>query len=560
MVQVPIECEKFSALISRIPHLSARSARCLREAFTIAESAYAGKVHWTGGGVLDHTLSVLEALLPYAPDPDAAIACLLHHLPYEKRFARREIATRFGDDVAYLVSGVHLLSHMTTKSRRIGIEQLRLILLRAARDVRVLLIVLCQQSHILDHLDAFSPAEQVRVCRDVLRLFAPVAARLGIYALKHDLESRAFPIVYPTDAQRIREQIDAIHARYGNFLPDSAAQLRSLLNEEGIAADIEGREKQPLSIFRKMCEKTIARVADLTDLFALRVIVADESTCYRVLGLLHRIGHPLANRFKDFIAFPKPNGYKSLHTTLGRLPSVPEGVFVEVQIRTAEMHREAEYGVAAHWSYKEGGTAEQAAQRAAVHRMLLSQPTIADSLFVLTPKGDIVELPDGATPLDFAFAVHTQIGLTFRSARVNGVVVPTTHRLENGDVVEILRWAEARPSPRWVTLLKTASARTRLRRALAARAGAVTQTMAVRPSSTPAAPSLRIGAGTMSTGVALEGNMRMPLQFARCCKPENVRDAIAGVVARTGGVRVHRATCRCLRSVNPGRRIAARWT
>ncbi len=456
------------------PHLATENAKIAR-ALAYAEKLYAGREHWTGVPLLTHTFDVLRELLPFQPDSDSVCACLLQHALETRSVTLAELEEEFGQGVKMIVSAVHLLSHVTLRTRRNSIEDLRLMLLSVSDDVRVLLIILCDRCCVLERLQGTTGPETRRVCRDVLNLFAPVAARLGIHTLKQRLEALAFPLTYPQDCERITEQLEALRAKHGTFLPAAAKALATALRQQGIAALVQGREKLGFSIFSKMRSRSMTDIQSLPDLFALRVLVQTEEDCYRTLGFLHRMGRPVANRFKDYIAFPKPNGYRSLHTTIARLPGVPEGVTVEVQVRTHAMHREAEYGIAAHWSYKQGGSAERMMQRVALQQMLTSQQPVAgvggaarlvDHIFVLTPKGDIVELPEGATTLDFAFQIHTQVGLSYRSARVNGSVVPLNYELENGDVVEIVSQGTARPSPEWLQMLKMASSRSRLRRYL----------------------------------------------------------------------------------------------
>ena len=555
------------------------------------------------------------------------VSCVLHHALDVHTVTLDELGKEFGPVVRSLVSGVHLLSHVTTRNKRMSVENLRLMFLRVSDDIRIVLMILCNEREVLGHLHTLSPEDRRRVCQDVLQLFSPVAARLGIYSLKQQLESLSFPVAYPTDSVRIAEQLTELEDRCGDFLPKAAKQLVSFLKEEGVDARIEGRQKQSYSIFRKMGEKGITHIDDLYDLFALRVVVASDTACYQVLGLLHRIGHPVPNRFKDYIAFPKPNGYQSLHTTLAHLPGVPDGIFIEVQIRTEEMHRESEFGIAAHWSYKEGGHALLAARRAQLQKALSLQPTAerrsaatpADHIFVLTPKGDVIELPERSTPLDFAFQVHSNLGLAFKAARVNGGIVPMRYELENGDVVEILRHTDPKPSPQWLTLLRTAPARTRLKRFLAERdrprfidLGRAALNRELKSHGLPPLdPDLTIlktyegnklslveredllmtaGQGSVKTAsmlghidairlaaspmqkrklqvvkagalpIKLESDIRMPVRFAQCCKADlNKRGPIIGVVSRSGEVRVHRSDCRMTKNVNPERRMRVRW-
>ncbi|MAE68418.1 MAG: HD domain-containing protein [Candidatus Peribacteraceae bacterium] len=447
----------------------------LGRAFALAQSAYSDALHWTGESVTDHTLGILEELTPFEPDEDTVIACLLHHMLEQKAMTLVELEQQFGPKVRSLVSGIHLLSHVTLEGRRRSIEDLRIMLLSVSDDIRVLLVCLCDRVHCLRHTKNMDPSQAKRLSQDVLQLFAPVAARLGIYSIKHTLENSAFPILYESDSEHIAQQLQRMHSEHPDFLEQSCSVLQTFLKEQGIEATVDSREKQAFSIFQKMRSKSLTNIEDIYDLFALRVIVKNEEDCYRVLGLLHRLGRPLANRFKDYISFPKPNGYQSLHTTLAGFADLPENYFMEVQIRTKEMNREAKYGVAAHWSYKEAGATARAMEKVQLHSMLVSQESVgesqkpqsfADHIFVLTPRGDIVELPEGATPLDFAFQVHTDLGLSFRNARVNSSIVPLDYQLENGDVVEIQKHGSPKPSTKWMQMLKMASSRSKLRRYL----------------------------------------------------------------------------------------------
>ncbi len=448
----------------------------LRQVITFADKLYGDAIHWTGLPLLEHALGVLRILLPFQPDADTVTACILQHALESKAITTTELQEEFGPRVRSFVSGVHLLSRLHLRARSTGVEELRLMLLSIADDISILLVIFCKHCFALERGDALPATERKRMARDALNLSAPAAARLGIHTLKQRLEQLAFPIVYPADAERITEQMEQVHEHQGEFLEPAAQELRASLREQGIESTVQGREKRPYSIFMKMKSKSLSHVQSLPDLFAMRVVVETEEECYRVLGALHRIGRPVTNRFKDYIAFPKPNGYQSLHTTVAKLPGVPEGVFVEVQVRTRAMHQDAEYGIAAHWSYKEGGSAERSLQRVQLQQAIASQHTLesdsgtatklADHIFVLTPKGDIVELPEGATPLDFAFQIHTDLGLSFRAARVNGSVAPLDYELENGDVIEIISQRTPHPSLEWLQLLKMASSRSRLKRYL----------------------------------------------------------------------------------------------
>lgn len=600
----------------------------LRRVFDDAEHMYAEQVHWTGEPLFSHTLGVLEYYLPFDADDHAIAACILHHALDTKLWTLDELEREYGQEIRLMIGAVHLLARISTHERRIAVEELRMMFVSVSHDMRTVFLVLCDYLRKLDHLPTMSPEMRRKLCRDVLQLFAPVAARLGIYSLKQKMESKAFPVLYPTDALRIAEQMEDLEKLFGNFLPRAASLLQRQLAEQGIIARVEGRQKSPYSIFQKMHGKSVTHIQSLFDLYALRVIVADEALCYQTLGVLHRIAHPVANRFKDYIGFPKPNGYRSLHTTMVKFPGIPDSIVVEVQIRSEAMQREADFGIAAHWSYKQGRNAIDAAKKAALHAALMQHSTdqeslvsgIADHIFVLTPRGDIIELPEGATPLDFAFAVHTTLGLCFKAARVNGLVVPITHTLENGDIVEIMRRSEPKPSYNWLGVLKTASAKSRLKRhlALADREGtiqlgreAVNAELERRslPLLDPDLTVLRsidgvilpfaerqelllnigrkaqttrsllrhadalFGSGmeqkTIATqhssyahewDVVFDGGVPMPLRFALCCKADKeTLVPIVGVTGRDGIVRIHKKKCAMIRNADPGRTIHVRW-
>ncbi len=598
-------------------------------AFHLAMEFYVGTMHWVGISTAEHVASVLRALLAFEPDEDALVACVLHHTLDSKRITLTNIEEQFGHAVRALVSGVHLLSQVQMQTSRHSVQHLRIMLLSVADDVRVLLIILCDRASLLEELPHASDEDRKWICQNVLHLFAPVASRLGIHALKQRMENAAFPVLYPNDSALIQTQLQHVHARYADFLPEVAAQLRNALADQGITAGVDGREKHPYSIFLKMRTKSVSDIERLHDLFALRIIVETEADCYRALGVVHQLGRPAANRFKDYIAFPKPNGYRSLHTTMARFPGVPEGIFTEVQIRTSAMHREAEFGIAAHWHYKERGSAARVVDSVQLQEVLSKQhdfeqeeeatSIISDHIYVLTPSGDIVELPEGATPLDFAFQIHTDLGLSFKSARVNGSIVPLTYELENGDVVEIVRNRTPQPSPEWLKLVKMASSRARLKRYLhslnrseyvargrtllneefqklhhapldtdlsalrlhegsvlsvheredllmkigqgSERASAVLSHLdTLRPLLQQREKQKRAKAHPSASGLVIDGGLRMPVRFAKCCKPNNTHEGgIVGIVTRNGRITVHREGCRMIRLANAERMVGVRW-
>lgn len=601
----------------------------ISEAIELADHLYGNESHWTGQTTLQHAAGVLQHLLPFEPDEDTIISCILHDVLEVGGMSLSELEEQFGSDVRSLVGGMHLLSHVTARGRRSSIEDLRLMLVTVSDDVRTVLMILCDRLQLLDCIDSLPSEERRPLCQDVLALFAPVAARLGIYSLKHQLEAKTFPVLYPDDAERIAEQILTIEEKYGEFLRGTVQDIQKYLEQQEVDARVLSRRKQPYSLFVKMKEKSLTHINDVYDFYAIRVIVGSVEDCYRTLGALHSLGRPLGNRFKDYISFPKPNGYQSLHTTILQLPHVPDDVMVEIQVRTEGMHRESEYGIAAHWSYKEQGSASKAFENMHFQQALSSQESLQsesgtqlmDHIFVLTPDGDIIELPEGATPLDFAFKVHTELGLSFRGARVNGEMVPITHQLENGDVVEVQRHKHPRPSSQWLQLLTLSSARAKLKRYLyeqerpqyimhgrsllnreltkrqlptldsdlkllrkyegevisyhqredlllkigqdAEKASSLLHRLDALEGKIPSLEQEKevthsVSSKITSSNVVLD--IPMPTRFAKCCKPDTgKRGRIVGIASRAGVVTIHRHGCGMLRNANPARRVRATW-
>ena len=602
------------------------------EAFEFAKDLYGEEGHRTGLTYFEHSTGVLDILLPFEPDEDTIIACILHHAVFKGGLTLTELEERFGPTVRSLVSGVHLLTSIAVDQSKGSIDDLRLVLLSVSDDVRTILITLCDRCHLLDHHHGLGKDLARTISNEVLRLYAPVAARLGIYDLKHELERRAFPIIYPSDSQRISEQLQQIREQNGDFLWETSEYLQNSLNSNDIEVLIEHREKQPYSIFRKMNSKGLSSVQDVYDLYAIRVVVNSTEDCYKALGYMHKLARPLPHRFKDFISFPKPNGYQSLHTTLVQLPGTPQDTFIEVQIRNKIMHREAKFGIAAHWSYKEYGATRQALEQAQFKKMLSMQEsvgeeeessTLVDHIFVLTPKGGVVELPEGATPLDFAFQVHTDLGLAFHSAKVNGSIVPLDHELENGDIVEVVKHKTPHPSPQWMHMLKMSSSRSKLKRHLYLQRrgefiakGRELLNADLQKRRLPILDSdlgllrlfdgevlplirredilFKIGQGAQNASsvlphldalkgkehvfekseprktfpkqalkrrkIELEGGLPMPIRFAKGCTPEKDEGCdIIGVINRKGEVVIHRDGCNVVNNSNPERRIKAWW-
>ncbi|MEK7136783.1 MAG: TGS domain-containing protein, partial [Patescibacteria group bacterium] len=524
-------------------------------------------------------------LLHLHPDAHTMIAALLQYAEGKEQML--SIERRFGKRTVRTITTLAMLERNWGKTPTYSTAYLRKMTEALSEDIRVLLVALHNRLHALEQPQSFDEKTRRTLAREVLDVFAPLSARLGVYSLKYALETLAFGILYPEEAQTIEQTLKNLRRQQGPFTSESARALKRTLLKEGRRAEIIGREKHPYSIFRKMQQKGTSKITDLHDLFGLRILVDSVEDCYQVLGFIHRIYRPILHHMKDYIAFPKPNGYRSLHTTILGLNARDASLPVEIQIRTHAMDEEAEYGIAAHWNYKEGGREEPQRQKVWRERLRALQQLskksgskenpsdvlnemLTDHIYVLTPQGDPIELPKGATPLDFAFRVHTDIGLCFKSAKVNGAIASLNRVLENGDMVEILKGAIPRPSQQWMQIVRTSDARAKLRTYFRLEQERITPTLKQTLAGLSRATEQREWRTTKKKGksipartlIALDAETPLPHRFAKCCHPE-APDAkhppILGFITRGGIVTVHRKNCRMLRDANASRCITAAW-
>jgi guanosine-3',5'-bis(diphosphate) 3'-pyrophosphohydrolase len=449
----------------------------LGRAFDLAVDAHAGQRRASGEPYVTHPIAAARIVADLGIDPVAVQAALLHDVPEDTDYSLEDIEEAFGAEVAHLVDGVTKLSKFNSPSReQQQAENIRKMFLAMAEDIRVVLIKLADRLHNMRTLAALPVEKQQRIARQTMEIYAPLAERLGIWQIKWELEDLAFKYLEPVRYRELARLLDTRRKGRETFIDRAIEALRPALEAAGIEADLQGRPKHLYSIWKKMQRKG-AEFGEIYDVYAIRVLVDEVRDCYAALGVVHSMWRPIPGQFDDYIAVPKNNLYQSLHTAVIALDGKP----LEIQIRTHAMHQVSEVGIAAHWRYKEGSKSDRAydAKLAWLRQLMDWQRDVSDAsefvegikldifqdqVFVFTPKGDIKDLPAGATPLDFAYRIHTDVGHRTIGAKVNNRLVPLDYRLKNGDIVEIVTTkAEHGPSRDWLNIVRTSHAREKIR-------------------------------------------------------------------------------------------------
>ena len=596
----------------------------LQSAYHFSEQAHEGQFRKSGEPYISHPLAVANILAQWHLDTQALTAALLHDVMEDTSVTKTEISRNFGKPVAELVDGVSKLDKIEFETQaEAQAENFRKMLLAMARDVRVILIKLADRLHNMRTLEAVSSEQRRRIARETLEIYAPIANRLGLNSIYQELEDLALKHLYP---DRYRVLAKAVKAAGGNrreVVGKVLDAIRKKLKSAGVEAVSQGREKHLYSIYRKMREKHLT-FAQVLDVYGFRIIVNDVPACYLAMGALHSLYKPIPGKFKDYIAIGKANGYQSLHTMLFG----PFGTPIEVQIRTREMHKIAEAGVASHWLYKDSDTSLSELQKK-THQWLqsllemqsqsgdsveflehLKVDLFPDEVYVFTPKGKILSLPRGATAVDFAYAVHTDIGNRCVAAKINQELMPLRTELKNGDRVEIITAAHAKPNPMWLNFVATGKARSRIRHFLktmhfqeSAKLGErlLNQALTALGAGAAEIPDVQwdkfvrdagaksrqevladIGLGKrlsavvarrlLSRGeagpneaptrgsVIIRGSEGMAVQFAQCCRPIP-GDPIIGIISKGQGMVIHTHDCSAITKArhDPDRVLDVAW-
>lgn len=591
-------------------------------AFKVGANAHQGQTRKSGEPYILHPVAVANILCSMRMDYQSVAAAILHDTIEDTPLTKEEIVDTFGEEIADLVDGVTKLDKMKFRTRHeASAESFRKLMLAMSKDLRVIFIKLADRLHNMRTLSGMSPDSRRRIARETLDIYAPIADRLGMNDIKSELEDLGFANLYPWRHRTLAEHMDTMTGNRREVIDTISKALKKKMNEAGIPCRIEGREKTPYSIYKKMLSKDLS-FSEVTDVYAFRVVTQSEPHCYQALGTVHSLYQPKPGRFKDYIALPKANGYQSLHTILNS----PYGLPVEIQIRTEEMDLMAEKGAAAHWLYKTGQQETGSAQvraREWLMQLVDAQRHTRDSLefldsaksdlfpdeiFVFTPKGKIIDLRRNATALDFAYAIHTDVGNHTCHVYVDKIQVPLSTRLANGQTVEIITDPEVKPKPEWLEFVATARARTAIRhylksleqedtvalgirlleKALNARGSSVESLPAKRMEaflkdhhfesqdallrdlalgkqlSNVVAAKLTPDAGLLSgqsaEALTVAGSEGNAVTFGACCYPVP-GDEIMGYVSTGKGVVVHRVSCRNVREFrkHPDRCLDMAW-
>jgi len=549
----------------------------IKSAYEFAKRAHTSHKRLSGEPYITHPLAVAEILADLEQDPVTLAAALLHDVIEDAGINRDELSAGFGEEIVKMVEGVTKLSQLTFISREERqAENFRKMFVAMGEDFRIIIIKLADRLHNMRTLQYISPPKQKETSLETREIFAPLAHRLGMWRLKWELEDLAFSYLDPDKYEFIKKKVAENRADRESYIKDFIDSVKERLLQVGIQAEVNGRAKHFYSIYHKMVDQNL-EFEEIYDLTAVRIIVETIKECYAVLGIVHAAWKPIPGRFRDCVAMPKSNGYQSLHTTV----IGPAGRPVEIQIRTREMHRIAEYGIAAHWRYKEGETDKVLDQKMAWFRQMLDWQSelkdakdfmeslkidlVVNEVFVFTPKGDVFDLPVGATAVDFAYRVHTEVGHRCMGAKVNGRIVPLDNSLGNGDIVEIITGKKDSPSMDWLSFVKTAGARIKIknwfkRQRAEEKAEEVPEAVsareeaAVRPLLVPR-PRIKV-----KSAITVSGLENVLVKFSKCCSPIPGEE-IAGFVTRGRGIAIHRQDCPNLvrQQITPEKRVKVEW-
>lgn len=557
-------------------YLSKEAIAKIDYTFDFAKEAHKEQFRASGEPFILHPLNVAKILAEHHASSDIVMTALLHDIVEDSDIESEVIKEKFGDDIAELVKLLTNLKGIDFSSEEEGqAENLRKLLLAMASDIRVVLIKIADRVHNMRTLNYLPSEKQVKIAEETMEIYVPIIHRLGMYAYKWELEDLSFKYLHPEEYKRLTKLIAKRRKDREEYINNIISILSRELAKNEIKCKIEGRPKNLYSTYKKM-ERNHISLDEIYDLFAIRVLVHAVKDCYTVLGIIHNIWRPVPGRIKDYISSPKPNGYRSLHTTIFGPGEEP----VEIQIRTFEMHMNDEVGIAAHWKYKEGDSSDKdfdekvkwlrqlidwhnETDSAADFVRSVKFDLFRDEIFVFTPKGKVIDLPMGATPIDFAYRIHTDIGNSCIGAKVNGKIAPLDYKLQTGDRVQILTSKIPHgPGSDWLKIARSASTRAKIRswfKKLEIGAEKVEKEEVLKKEIIQKIPKKPIKcSGNEKYVVIVEGCEDLPIVFPKCCSPVPY-DEIIGYISRGKGITIHRKNCPNVKVLEKDRIISARW-
>ena len=551
------------------------------KAFAVAQEAHKNQKRSSGEPYITHPLSVAYFLSELGLDSTTVAACLLHDTLEDTSLTHADLEKEFGKEITFLVDGVTKLSKIeysdpstssgqaNKKSHTDHLNSLKKMIFAMAEDIRVILIKLADRYHNMETLKFLNKTDQKRIALETMEIYAPIAARLGMGRLKGQLEDMAFPYVYPAEYSEMMKKAKNKYKDVLGYIDRTKPLIKRQLTDANIPVlDMHSRTKHFYSLYQKITKKD-KDLDKIYDLVAMRIIVPDIKSCYEALGVIHKHYKPLPGLIKDYIALPKPNGYQSLHTTI----FCEKGKIVELQIRTADMHEFAENGIAAHWAYGESGKTKTARANVKeiqwvtqLKKMLkelrpgegltnIKIDFFKNRIFAFTPKGDVKDLPEGATPIDFAYAIHTDLGHATKGAKVNNKIVPFDYELKNGDVVEIMKGKEKKPSFDWLKFIKTAEAKKRIKSWFKEQEP---ESEIVETKKAETQKKKNIIIADPRGEPIIQGQRGLLYKFARCCNP-TINHKIKGYMTINRGVSIHTANCSNIKGASSARILTASW-
>lgn len=551
------------------PEFGAEEEDTIRKAYWFGFDAHSEQRRSSGDPYFMHPVEATKILLAIRPDTETIVACLLHDVIEDTPITAEEIGALFGERIQFLCEGVEKVSQVRIRQNEQNqkFDSIQKLFIAVAKDIRVIFVKLADRIHNLQTLEYVKPEKQFRIAQESVKVYAPIALQLGLYEFKTQIEDCALKYLHPKEYEQIMDDLDNLRDIKQNFIEQGKKELLKLCHKKNIpVSSVSGRLKNVSSIYEKIKRKNLTSVSDMYDLVAFRIIVKTPEQCYQTLGVVHSYWKPMLGRFKDFISVTKPNGYRSLHTTV--LGFANSDLPTEIQIRTLTMHMDAEYGPAAHWAYKtnKGSDFDQdyINQTAWLPQDILlskesknseeffdslTESILLNRIYVFTPKGEVKNLPHGATPIDFAYSIHSEVGDSAVGARVNGMIKPLDYKLRNGEIIEVLTKAGKQPNPQWLEFAKSSHARARIQAHTNKIYGELTKdspTQKELPDEKPKKKEKKEvylpPAEHTKHQISVGGMRDIPHKFGSCCFPTPGKDIIA-YKSRGLSVTIHEIHC-----------------